>query len=59
VTNTPNIFRGWSNHAYNKSKMADCRHLKNHHYLRYGLIDGREIWHYDANCTVEPTDNGS
>jgi len=47
-----NTLRGWSKHAYNKSKMADGRHFakKNEKspYLSNGLTDRNEILHGDA-----------
>jgi len=54
VTKPPNTLRGWSKvkQAYDKSKMAYCRHLEK--YLGHYLTDRREIWHCDAYLPCEP-----
>jgi len=45
-----NTFRGWSKHAYNKSKMADGRHFekKKSPYISYVSTYSGEIWYDDT-----------
>jgi len=52
-----NTLRGWSKHAYNKSKTADGCHLKTQKspYLSNGLGDRQEIWHGDDIAAINFT----